>query len=92
MDFAGLSTILTSRKFYEKISTPWLSEFSGKMVFIEDIVKDISATTKFRALIKKQIFLLPKSHDTAVILFTSGSESLPKAVALTHENILSDIA
>ncbi len=26
-----------------------------------------------------------------VMLFTSGSESLPKAVVLTHENILSDI-
>lgn len=25
MNFAGLDTILTSRKFYEKISSPWLA-------------------------------------------------------------------
>ena len=32
-----------------------------------------------------------KSDDVAVLLFTSGSESLPKAVPLTHRNIISDI-
>jgi long-chain-fatty-acid--[acyl-carrier-protein] ligase len=31
------------------------------------------------------------SKDPAVVLFTSGSEALPKGVVLTHENILSNI-
>ena len=30
-------------------------------------------------------------NDTAVILFTSGSEKDPKAVQLTHRNISSNI-
>jgi long-chain-fatty-acid--[acyl-carrier-protein] ligase len=30
--------------------------------------------------------------ETAVVLFTSGSESLPKAVPLTHRNLLANIA
>lgn len=91
MDFAGLETILTSRKFYEKIQTPWLKPFESKMVFVEDIIKDLWIVTKVRAVIKKSLFLLPKKREEAVMLFTSGSESLPKAVVLSHENVLSDI-
>ncbi len=91
MEFAGLDTILTSRKFYEKISSPWLAKFEGKMIFIEDIIRNLSPMTKVIALIKKTLFLLPSSTESAVMLFTSGSESLPKAVVLSHENILSDI-
>lgn len=91
MSFAGLETILTSRKFYEKIQSPWLTLFESKMIFVEDIVKDISLWTKLIALLRKSLFLLPKQTEEAVILFTSGSESLPKAVSLTHKNILSNI-
>ena len=91
MQFTGIETILTSRKFYEKIHSPWLAQFEGKMVFIEDIIRDISALIKIRALIRKTLFLLPMAREEAVMLFTSGSESLPKAVVLTHTNLLSDI-
>ena len=46
MNFAGLDTILTSRKFYEKISSPWLAGFESKMVFIEDIIRSIPLSVK----------------------------------------------
>ena len=34
---------------------------------------------------------IPKPPKEAVILFTSGSESLPKAVSLTHTNVIENI-
>ncbi len=91
MEFANLETILTSRRFYEKISSPWLSTFENKMIFIEDILRDISSKTKLFAVINMKLRRKIKTPEEAVILFTSGSESLPKAVALTHKNILTDI-
>jgi long-chain-fatty-acid--[acyl-carrier-protein] ligase len=36
-------------------------------------------------------FYIPKQSKEAVILFTSGSEALPKAVSITHQNIIQNI-
>lgn len=36
-------------------------------------------------------FYYPQPKDTAVLMLTSGSTSAPKAVVLTHENLLSQI-
>ena len=61
------------------------------MIFLEDIIASVSLYTKICAVIRKYFFLSKKQSDTAVILFTSGSESLPKAVPLTQKNILTNI-
>ncbi|NDF14901.1 hypothetical protein EB061_06215 [bacterium] len=61
------------------------------------------AEIKLRVIIMaRHLAKLPDTHigllfpasvggDPAVVLFTSGSEALPKGVVLTHENILSNI-
>jgi acyl-[acyl-carrier-protein]-phospholipid O-acyltransferase/long-chain-fatty-acid--[acyl-carrier-protein] ligase len=89
------STIITSRALLEKISCPVVEG----MVMIEDIMKSVTTGDKLKAALKTKLptgVLLNSVHkgtedDTAVILFTSGSEKDPKAVQLTHRNISSNI-
>lgn len=88
-------TVITSKTLLEKINCP---QIEG-MVFLEDIMAGLSKAKKMKAAIKSK---LPESmlcklihkgdeEDTVVVLFTSGSEKEPKAVQLTHRNIISNI-
>lgn len=94
-DKCGFKTILTSRALCEKIGC----EMVPGMIFLEDIMKQISPFEKIGAALKSKgsasaiIRSLPESdiEDVIVILFTSGSEKDPKAVQLTHRNIGSNI-
>jgi len=91
----GFKTIITSRVLLEKINC----RFVKGMVFIEDIMENISSGEKFKAALKSKLptpLILKSIHrgdedDNLVILFTSGSEKDPKAVQLTHRNIVSNI-
>ena len=92
----GFSTIITSRAFVGKIAC----QFVEGMVFLEDIIAGLSMkdTLKAAALAKLPSGIINKSihagdkDDTMVILFTSGSEKDPKAVQLSHRNVVSNIA
>jgi acyl-[acyl-carrier-protein]-phospholipid O-acyltransferase/long-chain-fatty-acid--[acyl-carrier-protein] ligase len=88
-------TIITSRALLAKLKIP---EVEG-MVFIEDIAASVSAGEKVSALLKAslpagricQSLHKGKPDDNVVILFTSGSERDPKAVPLTHRNLMANI-
>src|SRR6202012_1438146 len=68
-------------------------------VYLEDIRQEIGKLEALRTLLGVKFFSsgllasLPriKPEDIAVVLFTSGSEKAPKAVPLTHGNILHDV-
>ena len=85
------SKVITSRKFIEKID---LKPMQG-MIFLEDIIGSVSILKKITALIKSftpRLYVAKKkSDDIAVLLFTTGSEKEPKAVMLSHDNILSNV-
>ena len=99
---AKIKTIYTSRLFIEKAGLEDVAEDLNnhvKIVYLEDLRERISIFDKLIGALKARNPLahyqrqgLPDPTGPAVVLFTSGSEGVPKGVVLSHENILSNFA
>ena len=100
IEAAGIETIITSKKFIEVAELGDVLtqlEASCRIVWLEDIKDQVGLKDKLLAVIKSK---LPdksaenksSAEDIAVILFTSGSSGTPKAVALSHKNLLANSA
>jgi len=96
IETAGVDTILSAGPFIEKIDEQIPVEIKEKIIFLEKKVPQLSIITKLKGAIKakfpKLLISTSNKPETAVVLFTSGSEALPKAVPLTHHNIVSNLA
>jgi len=93
---AQIHTLLTSRAFIKQARLGLVLEEIAKIVqivYTEDLRATISSSDKIRGMLQKTKPLVKKSgDDPAVILFTSGSEGLPKGVVLSHNNIIANTA
>ena len=95
---ALVKRVITSKAFVEKAKLEnvieTLHQEKIKVTYLEDVAKTVHLGDKLAGLFSYKIKREPvhqTSSDTAVILFTSGSEGFPKAVVLTHGNILSNV-
>lgn len=91
---AGLQIILTSRKFLEKANLEPLMESLSKsfqIIYLEEVRESINILDKIKGLVGFKLKRKATTSVNEVILFTSGSESKPKGVILTHDNIYANL-
>lgn len=91
---ASLKTVMTSREFIKKADLGYVleeMEKEVKIIYLEDLKAGISTMHKISGLVEARVAGLKKREMSEVILFTSGTESKPKGVVLTHRNIYANI-
>ncbi len=95
---SGIEKILTSKVVIERLEGRG-TDFSvarDYFVYMEDVKNEISLFHKLACVVKSRLswscLRKAKVPEYCAILFTSGSESMPKTVPLTHQNVIADIS
>lgn len=98
---AEIKTVITSRRFLQMAKLEETAELLGRelrLLYLEDISGTVRLRHKIRwTLAGRTAGLWYRDEEAspdaaAVILFTSGSEGVPKGVVLSHANLLSNRA
>jgi acyl-[acyl-carrier-protein]-phospholipid O-acyltransferase/long-chain-fatty-acid--[acyl-carrier-protein] ligase len=100
---AKIKTVYTSSTFIERAGLHQLAEELEQhvnVIYLEQLREKIGLGNKLTALVQarrpaaryRNKVKKPDPHSPAIILFTSGSEGVPKGVVLSHANILSNFA
>ncbi len=95
-----LEVVISARRFLDRVQTLELGTLDNDLILLEDLKESLTWKEKIRGLIlamKKKKTLMKSldlnnlnAQDPTLILFTSGTETFPKAVPLSHKNLLSN--
>ena len=95
---AGLKQVITSRVFLQraKLNLDSLVQAGVELIYLEDVRARISGLARGLAFLNSFLRLNAGAAkcagtETAAVLFTSGSEGVPKGVELTHTNLLANV-
>ena len=97
LDLVGVECVLTSELLVNRLASQGIAfdAIEPRFTYLETLGKSMGRFEKLAAFIRSRLTWSSLRNasilDSAVILFTSGSESLPKAVPLTHRNILANV-
>lgn len=97
---SGIQKVITAWSFLDRLEGVDLTAIHDMLFLLEDLGSQIGIIEKIKAFclskrgVKRILASFSFDRDatdaTAVVLFTSGTESLPKGVPLSHKNILSN--
>ena len=95
-----VQVVLSSWAFLDRLDNVDLNGIEDLIVMLEDVRRQLTLKDKLKAYYRSKlsaksllsIFNIKdlKKESTAVLLFTSGTENMPKGVPLSHENVISN--